>query len=148
MIKDHNQAMDLMQDTFLRAFDSCSTFEGVNAKGWIFRIARNLTIDSIRKNKPISYFFDTAQPIFAKGVSPEHSVTLSETQRELYTALGKIKVSYRDVIILRKIEGFSITEAATILDWNESKVRTTLSRGMKALRKQLEKEGYKHEAIR
>ncbi|MFA9557488.1 RNA polymerase sigma factor [Evansella sp. AB-rgal1] len=145
MIRDHEQAKDLMQDTFIRAFDKFSTFHDENAKGWLFRIARNITIDYLRRNKPIAYFFDKAPIISGKEGIPEEIVSLHETTEELYVALGKIKTSFRDVIILRKIKRFSIQETADILGWKESKVKSTLFRGIKELKEQLEKEGYVHE---
>ncbi|MFD1040528.1 RNA polymerase sigma factor [Virgibacillus byunsanensis] len=144
MIGDHDQARDLMQDTFLRAYNNGDSFQGNNARGWLFRIARNITIDYIRKRKPISYILDTMPIMHSKETTPEQIAFLNETQRELYDAIGKMKRSYRDVIILRKIKSFSIQETATILGWNESKVKTTLFRGIKALKKELVKEGYQH----
>ncbi|MFD1637913.1 RNA polymerase sigma factor [Evansella tamaricis] len=147
MIRDHDLAKDFMQDTFLKAYNSHHLFQGENARGWLFRIARNVTIDYIRRKKPITYFFDMSPYSPLNEASAEHSASLNETEKELYDAIGKLKEAYRDVILLRKIEGFSIVETAEILDWKEEKVRVTLSRAMKALKKQLEKEGYQHEAI-
>ncbi|WP_236035189.1 RNA polymerase sigma factor [Alkalihalobacterium elongatum] len=145
MIHEHEQAKDLMQDTFVRAHSHFHLFDGNNAKGWLFRIARNVTIDYLRKKRTKTivtnpfFLFKTSNP------SAEHIVTANETERELYFALSKLKRNYRDVIILRKIKGFSIDETTKILGWSESKVKTTLVRGLKALKKQLEKEGYSHE---
>ncbi|MFJ5771138.1 RNA polymerase sigma factor [Psychrobacillus sp. NPDC093180] len=51
-----------------------------------------------------------------------------EEVRGLYIALGKLKPSYREVIIWRKIEELSIKETAEILSWNEEKVKNTLRR--------------------
>ncbi|MBU9723413.1 RNA polymerase sigma factor [Bacillus alkalicola] len=147
MIRDHGQAKDLMQDTFLRAYDNFHRFDGDNPRGWLFRIARNITIDYIRRKKPITYFFDIGSINTQHEVSAEHVATLNESERELYEAIGNLKVSYRDVILLRRIEGFSTEETADILEWDESKVRVTLSRAMKALKKQLGKEDSNHEAI-
>jgi len=79
--------------------------------------------------------------------TPEQSLHTSETVKELYAALGNLKRSYREVIILRKIKEFSVTETAMILNWNEAKVRTTLSRAIQALKKRLEMEGYEHETL-
>ncbi|WP_236034834.1 RNA polymerase sigma factor [Alkalihalobacterium elongatum] len=142
MIGDHERAKDFMQDTFLQAFDKYSSFQGGSAKGWLFRIARNITIDFIRKDKPIAYLFDKNPYITIDEASPEKIVTLNEAEQELYRALSHLKRSYRDVIILRKIKGFSIQETASVLQWPESKVKSTLLRGLKGLREQLEKEGY------
>ncbi|MGM8215487.1 RNA polymerase sigma factor [Bacillaceae bacterium W0354] len=144
LIRDTDQAKDLLQDTFLQAYKNMHTFKQKNPKGWLFKISRNLTIDYIRKKHPIYYLMDTI-PNMEK--TPDHILHMNESNKELYTALDQLKRSYRDVILLRKIKDFSVIETAEILGWNESKVRTTLSRAMKALRNQLEKEGYQHETF-
>lgn len=61
--------------------------------------------------------------------------------------MSKIKPSFRDVIILRKIKEFSIGETAEILDCSEAKVKVDLFRALKILCKELEKEGFRYEAI-
>ncbi|MFC4321964.1 RNA polymerase sigma factor [Litchfieldia salsa] len=147
MIRDHDQAKDIMQDTFLKAYTNYERYQGGNAKAWLFRIARNLTIDYIRKKKPISLLFEAIPFIKNEDPTPEQMTTLNETERELYRALGKIKRSYREVIILRKMKDFSVKESAELLGWSESKVKTTLLRAIAALKKQLEEEGFTHETI-
>ncbi|MUK89607.1 sigma-70 family RNA polymerase sigma factor [Ornithinibacillus sp. L9] len=147
MIGDHDQSLDIVQDTFLRAYNRYNSFQGGNPKSWLFRIARNLTIDYIRKKKPIAYFLDSPLSITAADETPEQLMVLNETEQELYIALSNIKRTYRDVIILRKIKEFSIAETAVVLNWTENKVKVNLFRGMKALKKELQKEGYVHESI-
>ncbi|WP_373323202.1 RNA polymerase sigma factor [Alkalihalobacterium chitinilyticum] len=76
---------------------------------------------------------------------PDQITTLGETEEVLFKSLKKLKRPYQDVIILRKIKDLTIKETAEILGWKESKVKTTLFRGLDALRKQMEKEGYVNE---
>ncbi|WP_078382458.1 RNA polymerase sigma factor [Sutcliffiella halmapala] len=147
MIGDHDQAKDIVQDTFLRAYNNYDSFLGGNEKSWLFRIARNLTIDYIRKKKPIAYYFDSVPSIKAVDKTPEQLMLLNETEQQLYIALSRMKRSYRDVIVLRKIKEFSIGETAHILGWTENKVKVNLFRALKTLRKELIKEGYCHETI-
>jgi RNA polymerase sigma-70 factor, ECF subfamily len=147
LIGDHEQAKDILQDTFLRAYSHYDSFRGDNVKGWLFRIARNIAIDDIRKKKPISYFLDSIPLLKSSELSPEQSALLNESEQELYIALNKLKLAYRDVIVLRKIKEFSINETATILGWTENKVKVNLFRGMKALRKELEKGDFSHETV-
>jgi RNA polymerase sigma-70 factor, ECF subfamily len=147
MIGERDQAKDILQETFIRAFIKYETFDGMNPKGWLFRIARNLTIDYIRKRKPISYLFNFMPNLKSTEKNPEEIVILNEIERLLYKSLNKIKLQYKDVIILRKIKGFSIAETAQILGWSENKVKVNLHRGMQTLKKELEKEGYNYEVI-
>ena len=76
---------------------------------------------------------------------PEQVLQVKEESYELYRALEKLKDTYKKVIVLRKLKGFSIEEAAAILGWSESKVKSTLFRAIPALKKQLKKEGYMYE---
>ncbi|MEN2768216.1 RNA polymerase sigma factor [Ornithinibacillus xuwenensis] len=147
LIGDHEQAKDILQETYLRAYRKFDSFQGENVRGWLFRIARNLTIDDIRKKRPISYFLDSIPILKSTEKSPEQIAMLNESEQELYVALSKLKLSFRDVIVLRKIKEFSISETAEILGWSENKVKVNLFRGIKALRKELEKENFSHETV-
>jgi len=145
IVHDYQQAEDLTHDTFLKAYKNYSSFEErAKPKTWLFSIAHNLTIDYMRKQKPVRIFKD----IFTKkdaNPTPEDAIELRESSKELYKALGNIKQPYREVITLRKIKGFSIKETSAILDWSESKVKSTLYRAIPALEKQLIKEGFSSE---
>ncbi|MEK3990370.1 sigma factor-like helix-turn-helix DNA-binding protein [Robertmurraya sp. FSL R5-0851] len=59
----------------------------------------------------------------------------NENNRLLYQAIQSLKANYRDVIILRGIKELSVSETASILHWNENKVRITYHRALKALQK-------------
>lgn len=63
-----------------------------------------------------------------------------EAVQELYYAINKLKLNYREIIILRKIQFLSIEETSIVLGWSESKVKSTLQRAIEALRKELEKQ--------
>lgn len=147
MTSDHAQAKDIIQETFFRAYQKYDQFHGEQPKNWLYKVARNVTIDYLRKNKPIPYFIETFFSVENKGKTPEQIALFHECERELYMALGKLKRSYRDVIILRKIEEFSIKETAQILGWSENKVKVQLFRGLKKLKHELEKEGFTYEII-
>ncbi|MBC5635365.1 RNA polymerase sigma factor [Ornithinibacillus hominis] len=147
MIGERQQAKDLMQDTFVKAFIHLQDFRGdASAKTWLYRIARNVAIDFLRRKKPISYYLDYYSPIRSKQPTPEEILQLNENKQQLYQALSQLRKGYRDVIILRKIQELSIKETAAILAWKESKVKTMLHRGLEALRGELEKEGFVHES--
>jgi RNA polymerase sigma-70 factor, ECF subfamily len=148
MIGDHEQAKDLTHDTFLKAYNHLHHFKGeTSEKNWLYRIARNVTIDFMRKRKPIRYFADSFKAFPSNNDTPDKIMQLGEAEGQLYRALSKLKRTYREVIILRKIKELSIRETAEVLGWKESKVKTTLFRGLQALKIQLQKEGYDHETI-
>lgn len=146
MVRDHQQAEDLTQETFIKAFRSYDSFERkANPKTWLFRIAHNVTIDFIRKQKPLELLKELVLLGKSANAAPEGIVEIKENSTELYDALGQLKAPYREVIVLRKIREFSIQETGEILNWSESKVKNTLSRALSALEKQLNKEGIIHE---
>ncbi|WP_235848886.1 MULTISPECIES: RNA polymerase sigma factor [Bacillaceae] len=149
MIGDHEQAKDLTHDTFLKAYGTMSQYQGITSeKNWLYHIARNTTIDYMRKGKPIQYFLETVGSIPATNTScPETIAEMGEREEQLYFCLKKLKRSYQEVIILRKVKELSTKEAAEILGWSEGKVKTTLHRALEALKKQLVKGGYTHEII-
>lgn len=145
MTHDYQQAEDLTHETFIKAYRFHDSFQrNSSPKTWLYKIAHNVTIDALRKKRPLVFLktvFDTVDP----SPIPEDMVQIKESSLELYEALRALKESYRKVIILRKIKEFSIKETCEILDWSESKVKMTLSRAILALEKQLMKEGYIHE---
>lgn len=149
MIGDRHQAQDLMQDTFLRAFKSIPNFEGKSSeKTWLFRIARNVTVDFIRRKKLVSFVRGNFNISPTQELLPEELLRLEESTRELYFALSKLKQDYRLVIILRKVKELSIAETAQVLGWSEGMVKTTLIRALNSLKKVMEEGGYIHEGQR
>lgn len=136
---EYHIAEDLMQDTFVKAYTKANTYNGKSSvKTWLYTIARNTTMDFLRKKKNSHQQrenFMKNQLLHNEPIINEYS----ESQ-ELYTSLNKLKNSYVQVIMLRKIQGYSIKETGDILKWSESKVKTTLSRALICLEKQLIKD--------
>ncbi|WP_327606106.1 RNA polymerase sigma factor [Virgibacillus tibetensis] len=146
MINDYQQAEDLTHDTFIKAYKKHHSFQKrAKPKTWLFSIAHNITVDYIRKQKPIKIFQEIFQTIKDPAPLPEDSVEIRESSIELYKALSRLKPSYREVIVLRKIKEFSTRETSEILNWSEGKVKTTLYRATPALEKELLKEGFLNE---
>lgn len=146
MSRDAYQAEDLTQETFIRAHEYIAKGREINyPKTFLYRIAHNLTIDYIRKQAPIQMIKDFFLNRKDKRPSTEAVFQVREDVKELYEALQKLKPSYRQVIILRKIEEFSIKETAEILNWSESKVKSTLFRALPVLEAKLIKGGYINE---
>ncbi|WP_407461337.1 RNA polymerase sigma factor [Methanobrevibacter sp.] len=150
MVRDYQQAEDLTQETFVKAYVYRDTFKRQSSeKTWLFSIAHNVTVDYLRKRKPLLVLKEIFLIQEDKAPLPDEKIELKEESHELYKGLSKMKDSYRKVIILRKIKGFSIEDTAMILKWSESKVKSTLSRALLSLKKELIKEGYwDEEAVR
>ncbi|WP_227521509.1 RNA polymerase sigma factor [Bacillus alkalisoli] len=145
---DNEQAKDLMHDTFLKAYQHAASFQGkTSVKNWLYRIARNVTIDYMRKMKPIKYMLNSFAIFPSNDKCPAQISQLGENEEQLYKSIKKLKAPYQEVIILRKIKELSVQETAEILNWSESKVKTTLHRALQSLKEEMIKEGYTHDAI-
>ncbi|MBS4219966.1 RNA polymerase sigma factor [Bacillus sp. FJAT-49711] len=146
MVRDYQEAEDLTHDTFVKAYQHYNSFKHSSSeKTWLFSIAHNVTVDYLRKRKTRNFIKETLLLQKNNIPLPEDLIQIKEESYELYNALGELKETYRKVIVLRKIKGFSIEETAKILNWSESKVKSMLFRAMPALKKQLIKEGYLYE---
>lgn len=146
MIKDEQQTEDLTQDTFIKAYTYTLNNRDVDyPKTFLYRLAHNVTIDYIWKRKPLRMFENFFSYQKDPRPSVESIVEIRESSRTLYDALDALKPSYRNVILLRDIEGLSVRETAQVLGWSEAKVKSTAFRGKKALKKHLAKEGDLHE---
>ncbi|WP_239984696.1 RNA polymerase sigma factor [Lentibacillus sediminis] len=142
MLNDVQQAEDITQETFIRAYKYMKNERSVNnPKTFLYRTAHNLTVDHIRKHSPIQLFKDVFFEREDSRASIELIVEGREESEHVFEDLLSLKTTYRQVIILRKVEGFSIKETASILRWSESKVKSTLFRGLGKLESRLSEEG-------
>ncbi|MBD8069115.1 RNA polymerase sigma factor [Bacillus sp. PS06] len=149
MLKDVHQAEDLTQETFIKGYKSFHHFDYLSSeKTWLFKIARNLAIDSLRREKRTRLIKQILH-VKENTVSPssEQLVVIQEEIGEFYHILSGLKETYREVILLRKVKEFSTKETALILGWSESKVKSTLSRGLSELESKLIEEGFTYEEL-
>jgi len=145
LVKNHQVAEDLIQETFIKVLKAHKQFRGESSeKTWLFSIARHTVMDHFRKqqrekNKWFGLFNknDEWQLIEAKGPLPDELVILSEEQQRLYRKLDLLTLDQKNVIILRFIQSMSIHDTARILEWTESKVKTTQHRAIKKLQQLL-----------
>ncbi|MEA2206725.1 MAG: polymerase sigma-70 factor, subfamily [Blastocatellia bacterium] len=152
LTEDAEEARDLTQETFLRAFQSISRFRGdADLKTWIYRIAINQARNRWRwwrrrrRDVHVSIDFardDSEQPLSARLAAPDDANPEAETlahEREavLRAALKTLARSYRETVILRDVEGFSYEEIAATLEISIGTVKSRLSRGRLELRKKL-----------
>ncbi len=130
MLGDESDARDVVQEVFFRAYCSWSGYRKESQpKTWLMTITRNCVFTLYRKKKQESDFLRSYHPLHTShpSVSPETAAILED-------ALSQLKDSYRQVMILRQIEGLSVKESAQVLGWSESKVKMTDKRAMQKLR--------------
>jgi len=152
LTENSEEARDLTQETFLRAFQSIGRFRGeADLRTWIYRIAINQARNRWRwwrrRRRDSTVSLDAAQgqsnqPLIATLVeaseNPEQQTLAHERQTALRTALQKLGMSYRETVILRDIEGLSYEEIAAALGINIGTVKSRLARGRQELRRRLE----------
>ncbi len=138
--RNKDLALDLAQDTFLKAFHGLASFKGNSSvKTWLYTIAHHTFINWYRRETkfsryPIEETLPLEQNIY---ILPEVAVTQKEEQEHLLEAILLLKEDFQHVIILREFQELSYEEIADILDWKLSKVKTNLHRAKLELRKVL-----------
>lgn len=126
------EAYDVVQEVFLRAYRSWGTFRGEsNVKTWLMTIARHYIIDVYRKKRAQETIFCNTELLddIADESVPMHLAVMVQD------VLGRLKVEYRQAVVLRYIENLSVSETASVLGWSETKVRNATHRGLQKLRK-------------
>ena len=149
LTEDPEEARDLTQETFLRAFQSISRFRGdADLKTWLYRIAINQARNRWRwwrrRRRDVTVSLDAQdgqreQPLSASlravGNDPEQETLARERETSLRTALSSLSRSYREAVILRDVEGLSYEEIAAALEISTGTVKSRLSRGRLELRR-------------
>ena len=153
LTENREEARDLTQETFLRAFQSIGTFRGdSDLRTWIYRIAINQARNRWRwwrrRRRESTISLDSSevhgnQPLVEtlrseREKSPEQETLAHERERALRRALQSLSHSYRETVILRDIEGFTYEEIAETLGINVGTVKSRLARGRQELRQRLE----------
>jgi RNA polymerase sigma-70 factor (ECF subfamily) len=154
LTEDAEDARDLTQETFLQAFRNIANFRGdADLRTWLYRIAVNQARNRWRwwKRRRRDRTFSLDAPAGAgsdaplsaglpseTAADPERQALARERERALHAALRSLARPYREVIVLRDIEGLSYEEVALALSLNVGTVKSRLSRGRNELRRRLE----------
>ncbi|WP_342430334.1 sigma-70 family RNA polymerase sigma factor [Neobacillus sp. FSL H8-0543] len=145
-------AEDLTQETFVRATIHLHTYEGEEARAWLFKVARNTYLDEWRKHKRrrtiplLSIFSSKVEMISPYGV-PEESLLTEELNQQLEGLLKFLPEQYRSIIYLREYEQFSYKEIMNALQMTEEQVKVTLYRARRRLATLAEKKGWQYDRM-
>jgi len=148
LTNDEDDANDLVQDTYLKAFRFINSFsQGTNAKAWLFRILKNSFINDFRKKskEPTKVDYQDVETTYNSEEDAETNQTVDlrvESVQDLIgdeiaNALNALPVDFRTVIILCDVEGFTYEEMAKILDIPIGTVRSRLHRARMLLKEKL-----------
>jgi RNA polymerase sigma-70 factor (ECF subfamily) len=150
-LNDYDEAQDLTQDTFVRAHQSWSTFRGESqVYTWLYRIALNLCHNRLkqlrRRQRVEAESLD--QPVEGESedmlrevpdltLSPERMAENKELQQVIKRAIRQLPEDYKQVIILRDIEGFSYSDIAKMTGSSLEAIKSRLFRARTALKELL-----------
>jgi RNA polymerase sigma-70 factor (ECF subfamily) len=131
LVGDEEQARDLLQETFLRAYRALGSLEDPSLlRSWLYRIAHNQAYSALRRRSliswlPLSFGRHAGEP------APDRSAIEAARVEE---ALARVPVQQRAPLLLHLVAGFSYAEVAELLKVSEGTVRMRISRGRAAFR--------------
>ncbi len=151
MTRNANDAEDLVQETFVRAFQFFDQFQGgTNARAWLFRILTNLYINTYRKKtrEPERVSYDELEDFFlynrlahdesaSRSGTPEQVIVEKVQVEAIRDAIENLPDEYRDTVILADLNDFAYQEIAQMLSIPIGTVRSRLSRGRRLVQKAL-----------
>ena len=151
MVRDRELAEDLAQETFVKVFNHLDRFNPkYKFSSWIFKIASNLAIDTLRKREPLTVSLDgsrhaetpdeiesTRITVESKDENPEEFLEAKELGQEIERAISRLRPEYRTAILLRHVEGRAYEEIAEIMSLPLGTVKTFIHRARGELRETL-----------
>lgn len=148
LVSSREEAEDLVQDTYARAFRSWRSYTaGTNLRAWLLRILTNLNIDRGRRTQrapdmqPLEegdyFLYNKLEETTADGNQDEERVVERLSQDSIVEALAAVPHNFRDVIVLVDIGDFTYADAAQILDIPVGTVMSRLHRGRRILKSEL-----------
>ncbi|HRR75500.1 MAG TPA: RNA polymerase sigma factor [Ruminococcus sp.] len=141
-INNIHDAEELMEETFYKLAYKKPKFSGKSLfKTWLYSMGRNLALDHLRRMKKKNHTSLEECNELRSGTDIEENYIKEEEKLIVHKALKNLRIQYSQAICLTYIEGFSNSEAATIMHKTSRQMTNLLYQAKKALREELEKEG-------
>jgi RNA polymerase sigma-70 factor, ECF subfamily len=145
ILRNDNEAEDVMQDAYVRAYEHLGQFAGrAKFSTWLTRIAvyealaRQRRGNRYQELEPMSELEEDPMDRFASlALNPEQQASNSQVRRLLEEAIEKLPDAYRTIFVLRDVEEMSTADAADVLEISEENVKVRLHRARALLRKSL-----------
>lgn len=139
ILGDEDQAADVAQDAFLKAFRGLRGFRGdASFKTWLLTITANEAKGVARKRtrrREIS--LETAAPVASPGPSPEEALQASQEKERVMAILQELPEKQRQAVTLRIFEGMSFREVGVVIGSSEGAARVNYHHGIRRLRERL-----------
>jgi RNA polymerase sigma-70 factor, ECF subfamily len=140
LTRNEQDAQDIVQEAYLRAFRFFPAFRGGDAHSWIMKIVRNTCYTWLCVNRPLQDAMEFDENLFppdSRAPNPEQAVLQNDSGTLVRKALEKLPMNFREVLILRELDGMSYKEIAEITGMAAGTVMSSLSRARGRLRQAL-----------
>jgi RNA polymerase sigma-70 factor (ECF subfamily) len=137
LLRNEQDAQDVVQEAYLRAFKSFAGFHGSNGRAWLLTIVRNTSYTLLMKNRAVDLTTTFDEEIHAAGyesVSPATILEHSENTERIREAMNELPAEFREILALRHQEGLSYKEIAEIAQIPPGTVMSRLARARAKLR--------------
>ncbi|SDJ65647.1 RNA polymerase sigma factor [Sediminibacillus albus] len=137
LTRNRELAEELLQETFYRAMVSLGVKDMLQARAWLFKVARNLYIDWTRKSKAEQRMVERVQMEYRSASdlgNPQEQLEKKNRQQELEAILAMLPERMRTILYLREIQGFTYKELSTAMNLTDSQVKITLHRARQKFR--------------
>ena len=134
LTRDASDADDVVQEAYMRAFRFYDSFQGGDSRAWILKIVRNTCFTWLKKNRPKEIVYDLEEDRHEAVTGNPEAKLLEESDRlELKKLLEGLPAVFREIVVLRDLEGFSYKEISSITDVPLGTVMSRLARARKQL---------------
>jgi RNA polymerase sigma factor (sigma-70 family) len=140
LTRDEHNAEDLVQDAYLRAWKSYDSFAGGDGRAWLLSIVRNTCYTWLERNRPRkldAVFDEEIHSSESDASSPETALLQNLDRQSLKQAMEQLPLEFREVLIMREVEGMSYREIANVADVPLGTVMSRLARARKRLQQSL-----------
>ncbi len=140
MLGDAETAKDVAQESFISAYGSLASFKNdAKFSTWLCSIAMNKCRDHLRGRKTTVPLDDIEELAVAQGPDPETVLSRKQSSRELQAALSALPAEYREVIILKHVEGLDYKEMEAVLGVSANALKVKTHRAREWMKKYFEK---------
>jgi RNA polymerase sigma-70 factor (ECF subfamily) len=137
MTRNEHDAQDVVQEAYLRAFKFFDSFLGADARAWLLTIVRNVCYTWLQQNlphEPVAMFDEEIHSRDSDSLNPATLVLRSADQELIRHALEQLPAQFREVVVLRELEGLSYREIADIVRIPTGTVMSRLARARERLK--------------
>src|SRR5271169_4352151 len=138
LLRNRSDAEDVAQEALLRAFRFFRGFHGGDARAWLLQIVRNTCYTWLEKNRPVEMMAEFDEELHVQpSANPEALAIATDNRDRLTRALDSLPPRFREVLVLRELEGCSYKEIAAITSVPIGTVMSALARARQRLQRAL-----------